>query len=37
MGAHGKPYAAMVSYSFAYGKLVENNTHGMIAGNHCGY
>ena len=37
MGVHGEAYVVMVSYLAANGELAEDNTHGAIAGNHCGY
>lgn len=37
MGAHGKAYAAMVSYPAVNGKPTKDNTYGEIGGNHNGY
>ena len=37
MGANGVTFTAVVSNSAVNGEPVENNTHGEIAGNNCGY
>ena len=37
MGKDGETYATVVSNSAKDGESAENNTHGVIAGNNCGY
>jgi len=37
MGENGVTYAALVSNSANDGKPTENNTHGVIVWNNCGY
>ena len=37
MGANGETCAALVSDSVENDESVENNNHGVISGNNCGY